>query len=363
MTRAWNKQGLDAFRDGLSLSRREDDARLIERLFRDAPKSPLLQEALEWAFAHKVDFIIDRNLDLAGGVYHSGTGVLALSQEMFKPGNRDEAFSSLVHEIRHAWQDWNALLPTYAENFTEAYIRQSALEADADAFGKLAAKQISLAKDIARIGERKNEGGDIDEKNFEELKIAFNTTLEKTGAALWEAFSSWYTTPYIPLSYGLGLARGMAKEMGRMDIVDSIDDHPLGAALAGQKSEFSLYRGDIDRPRSRGVDVGSRAGLAPLGQGFSGTGNYFDAAPAGYLEKEILAAAPARALYGEKDKINWFVALVLEAEKKAAPEKRAVKDVPPPSVPLDPAREKARLEREKNRTTRKRSAPAFERFR
>ena len=57
---AWNYNGLKKFKAGLSALRKRRDTRDLKKAFALADKSPAFREALEWAQAHGIEFIIDR---------------------------------------------------------------------------------------------------------------------------------------------------------------------------------------------------------------------------------------------------------------------------------------------------------------
>lgn len=311
----WDKTGLAEFKAGLSLSRREDDETKLSRLFAEAALSPMLKQALDWAKDHDIEFIIDRNV-ASGGVYHAGTGVLAISEEMAKPENRADAIGALVQEIRHAWQDWNWFLssPTYTAQVTETYMRGAVLQADAEAFGLIATRQWEIAHQLQRLQAREEAGNDVGKSDVAALRQELKASQENTGAVLWEGFKSWFSGGEAT-AYGVALAQKKAKGLGLDHLVQVLAEHK-GIATVVQKNEFDPTPVQQKAPKNAGVPLKDAKSLAPLGVGFDGGQSYLSQAPAGYLENNVLSPKLAEAFYKAGQPRAELMDAVLRAETR-----------------------------------------------
>ncbi len=141
----WHRPQLATLQASRQTARREDEKRLLRQIMRQAKGSPVAQAALAWAKAHKIKFIIDYNTT-AGGYYTRQSGVVAISRPAAEGWRgRYYAVEVLVHELRHAWQDHQRLLPHvhdyHSADLARITIQQALYEADAYAHGKLAAAQ------------------------------------------------------------------------------------------------------------------------------------------------------------------------------------------------------------------------------
>lgn len=370
MTAVWNKEGLEEFRKGLSFPRREDDARKIAKLFEVAAQSPLMKEALDWAKAHDIDFIIDRDMPTSG-TYHIGTGILGLSDEMLKPENHDAAIVTLVQEIRHAWQDYNGLIPPQGLNepFITSYMREAVLAADTEAFGSLAFRQADLSYRIARLEQRRAHGNDVSAASIAALKKEFQQTVENPAPSLWEGFDAWYATDK-PAAHGVIGLLDAAKKLNLDVLVRKIMRAPI-MEKALVKPEFNPVLTAKPHAEAKGVAIDSKDGLALLGRGFSDTGNYFDFAPQGALEKQALSRKAAEALYIAGEGKNWLYELyeVEEAQQRlskhqaeASARDQAIRDARAEKEREERAKkqEALRAERKRNRAIRDSfSGPSF----
>lgn len=277
----WDKSGLEEFYAAQDETRRADDIRKLARLFNEAAKSPALREALAWAAAHGIDFIVDRKFN-AAGMYMPGQGILALSEKILDEKHVEEAVGTLAHELRHAWQDWHGLQPYQMRGFTTAYIAITLMEADAEAFGLLAEKQWKLAASL-----EKNEDA--------ALRRELDATVVDSARQLWQEFARWYEGRN-PEIYGLRTISGYAEHLGLAAAAEqalSVD----GVADSLIESEFNPAEGGMQRPTQLGLKATTAPDLAPLGAGFDGRGNYFDAAPSGFIDSHILSKPLAEAFY------------------------------------------------------------------
>lgn len=77
------------------------DKRRIARFLHNPPDVPILKEALAWAQAHGVQFMIDHHLKGAGAYYPLGSGVVVLPAHLFTRGSDKAALAaSATHELR-----------------------------------------------------------------------------------------------------------------------------------------------------------------------------------------------------------------------------------------------------------------------
>lgn len=106
-----------------------------------AKKSPTAQQALWWAAAHGLDLRVVRSLKNAFGEYAYDGNINLL----YRPHERlERVVDTLVHEIRHAWQDHYGLLQSDDGKpllLSDKLTMQALYEADALAMGRLARKE------------------------------------------------------------------------------------------------------------------------------------------------------------------------------------------------------------------------------
>ena len=103
----WDQTAFDELKATWSPERIAEDEKALQEIFALAADVPLLAEALEWARSHGVKFFIDRTATGIEGYYKPGTGVVGITARgLANPG---EAIESIVHEVRHAWQQYNWL--------------------------------------------------------------------------------------------------------------------------------------------------------------------------------------------------------------------------------------------------------------
>ncbi len=174
----------------------------------------MLKEALDWAQAHGIEFIVDHTT-IAGGYYFPGSGVVGLSKRMMN--NKSYIVGALVHEIRHAWQDYYHMLPTAGKSFAGYFMREALIEADATAHQSLATRQYDLKRQIAIVK-------DLMAQDWPELKPGqYEAQLKKCEQTLadtqrnpellWDGFNRWYLSSK-PSSYGNAALRRFAATLG-----------------------------------------------------------------------------------------------------------------------------------------------------
>lgn len=135
----WQRPQVRAWLNTLPAERLAADQAAIDGVLERAKKSPTAMRALEWARAHDIGIILDRQARGAGAYYLPGAGVAAILPAYL---GRTDYFDvvSLVHEIRHAWQDLHGLLPSWKQdrfmaqgNVVSSILQSAVLEADAHA--------------------------------------------------------------------------------------------------------------------------------------------------------------------------------------------------------------------------------------
>src|SRR5689334_22308940 len=92
----WKRDNLESWRASHPQERQQEDRQQLAELFNYAAEVPVLKDALDWARDHDIEFIMDETTS-AGGYYHMGTGVVALSKRFF--GDKHYIIGALVHEI------------------------------------------------------------------------------------------------------------------------------------------------------------------------------------------------------------------------------------------------------------------------
>ena len=135
----WQRPQVRAWLATVSDERMAADQAEIEKVLERAKRSPTAMRAIEWAKAHNIGIILDRQAQGAGAYYLPGAGVAAILPAYL--GSKDYFdVVSLVHEIRHAWQDLHGLLPSWKQdrfmaggNVVSSILQSAVLEADAHA--------------------------------------------------------------------------------------------------------------------------------------------------------------------------------------------------------------------------------------
>ena len=135
------------------------DEAALEAVIAMTMQSPTGQRALNWAIANNIKVRLGGR-DLAVlGTYSPASGGVELNLGREPLTDRTHllmAVDTLVHEIRHAWQDTHGLLPYMrGENIhygrLDYALMQNALcEADAHVYGMTAVAEIELGGDVAR---------------------------------------------------------------------------------------------------------------------------------------------------------------------------------------------------------------------
>jgi hypothetical protein len=279
----WKRDNLESWRASHSKERREEDCAQLAELFNYAAEVPVLKDALDWAREHDVEFIMDETTS-AGGYYHMGSGVVALSKRSFRDKSRIIGY--LVHEIRHAWQDYYHMIPTAGKSFADYFKRLALVEADATAHQDLASLQFNTALDIAR--RRDWEQSDkVPARNAERLRLSEQRfeKLKRDPQRMWASFQGWYRS-WKPQVYGETAVHGFGAALGVPGIAP--------------KDHHFEYVPEAAEPLEYGIDADSIEEVRPLGKTFNGV-NYFDAADRNWVTREFLSAARANVFYSTQE--------------------------------------------------------------
>lgn len=270
----WDRGNLAEWRAALPEERRRKDEEKLSRIFNLAAKVPELKDALDWARDHGIEFIVDHQAK-AGGYYWVGSGVVAIVNSSFD----DDAYATgvIVHETRHAWQDYYGMIPTVGKTMTDYFTRLSLIEADATAHQSLASEQYNISHWLDQERERNG------------LSVASLEKWLKDGDQnqynLWRGFQTWYGDK------ALYYWRHSVKLFGSRLGIPGVHMHDLGA-------EYQPYAGR-PLPRTEGIDITRPEQVRRLGKGFNGK-NYFNVAANDAFAREYLSPARAEVCYREQ---------------------------------------------------------------
>jgi hypothetical protein len=284
---AWERAALDKFNRSLSPERAARDQRLLADVFNMAAGVPVLKEALDWARENDIAFIVDETATGVRGYYNVGTGVVALGLEGLNNRSKIIVTGTLVHELRHAWQDTQGMISTAGHSFTEYYTKIALIEADAEAHGLLARRQAMLYE--------KRQQFERDRRANPAAAQTAAADLERTAALhandpqpLWRFFKGWFSSWMAPC-YGTAAARLWGVKLG-----------VPGVTKRDFNVEYKPYEGKM-APVVEGLDFSRPEQLRRLGKGFSGASckNYFnDAAKDDALRRLLTPTAAARFFRG-----------------------------------------------------------------
>jgi hypothetical protein len=275
----WDQSAFEALKATWSPERVAEDEKRLREIFNLAAEVPLLKEALDWANTHGIKFFIDRSgsrKDLAG-YYKTGTGALGILEDALQ--DREYVTGTIVHEIRHAWQEYCGLAggTGTSNNFTQTLIGQCLIEADAYAFGERARDEYRAAQ-LRKIGQP--------------VPVALQSALAKKKADLGEKFLSWFSNSYRLGYYG----RNVCRAFDRIYKITSANN-PGNSDPPKSGLEFS---GGF-RPIGERINSENAKDIFRLGQGFSRTENYLSSLPTETLSKKVLSPSLAMTFYGAAD--------------------------------------------------------------
>jgi hypothetical protein len=283
----WRRDNLEAWRAAHSDWRREADRQWLAGVFNLAAQIPIVKDALDWAREHDIEFIVDRTTTV-GGYYHPGSGVVALGSRFFFEPRR--VVSYLVHEIRHAWQDYHHLVPTGGTSFAGYFIREALIEADATAHEDMASRQYALAMNIFFLKKKIAEGAPEPKPDYYKIKLAeCEKALDAStsdAVAYWKSFSYWFASPRAR-KYGTAAVKRFARALDVPDV-----------ELEEFNFEYTPYETQ-DGPREEGVDASAMADLRRLGKTFDNL-NYFNADKDKSLTLKFIVPSAAQRFYTEE---------------------------------------------------------------
>lgn len=302
--KTWHRADYDAFQAGLSPERKAADAALLQRILDAAAEVPTLKEELAWARAHGVEFFVDRTAVNVSGYYTHGTGVLGISAAEAEK-NFDYIVGTLAHEIRHAWQDWNDLRKRGTSDFASYYISDALIEADAHAYGERVRAEYKALK-LTKEGQP--------------IPADLQTLLDDKEEHLRKGFLSWYANP--------GKTRYYGEKALRLCFNAAVKDPAKKVEPVDHKYEFK--HGAIPKPPTK-LGITGIKDVLPLGQDFSGSGNYLAGIPSETWLKRILRPALAYTFWGAANDNQRKMAVEVRKENArarvaAAREKRQPKN-------------------------------------
>lgn len=139
--------GLTPLQLAQRLSGNMRDEALVEEICLLARSSPAAMRALNWAALNDIRMTVGATPSGVLGSYCAATRRIVLGAGLRRGAVGVSALGTLVHEIRHAWQDAHGLLPhlragDFQYGRLEYLLAQNALcEADAHAYGMAAARE------------------------------------------------------------------------------------------------------------------------------------------------------------------------------------------------------------------------------
>ena len=315
----WDKSGFEKLKSTWSPERIAGDGKDLRKLFAElAEDSPLVAEALAWAERHGVEFFIDRQVENSKGYYTLGTGVLALIPSVLWDPAR--AANVLVHEIRHAWQDYYGLIAWDDKspdngNFTDFFINDALIEADAYAFGCLAEKQVSLSKQEKTLKKTRLATGRPISAQDQAFLLKQRDEIAEGNVVLGEKFQEWFEK-WRPEFYGDYFSKKYGLKWGLYD-----------GKLPARNFEF-----DPPEPNVRGFDIHDRQDVLRLGANFSGIKNYLATLEPKILPKQILRPSLANTFWGSASPAQRKLTTELRKaylKKKLSPENRKPRHIWP----------------------------------
>ncbi len=287
--REWKREGFQAWQDSLPAQRRAEDLKILSDIFMQARNSPTLHAALEWAFANDIVFFIDRTTTV-GGHYHAGTGVVAVSLRS------TERAGTLVHEIRHAWQDAHGLLDGVLSDgarhrrFGDQFIRLSLFEADAAAHGSMTTREIYTAQEISRLERTAGifEGVPGQQSYIKNINRSVQASKgrqrylqENRAEIMRQYFMDWYSRGTTRQFYGTSLRDFFGAALG----------------IKGRKSpDYKIEFAVASSSYSAAFDPRRLEDVAKMGKAFGG-GNYLAGIDRDTLLKNILSPTAAEKMY------------------------------------------------------------------
>ncbi len=297
----WDQTAFEEMRATWSPERMAEDEKTLKEIFALAAACPLLAEALDWAKQHDVKFFVDRTVVSSRGYYTNGTGVLGIAEKI--AADPEKAAKTVVHEIRHAWQNYNGLSRASTSGFSEHFIMQALIEADAKAFGMRAGDQIKAA---------------LLKKQGEPVPADLQKSLADENADLGRKFLIWFGPSGWTETYG----DSSSKRYGQRYDLFPVDNTKPDKGLPERRYEFTPKNITF---RRKYINVNDMQDVLRLGVNFSGTKNYLAALQPDILPKQILRPSLADTFWGAaNDDQKKLTGEIRKAylKKKLAPENK-----------------------------------------
>jgi hypothetical protein len=277
----WDQMEFEFIATTWTPERRAKDEAILKRIVEAAEMTPTGRDALKWAREHGIQFFIDHSvIHEIAAYYCPGRGLTGVGKNYEKLA---EAVESLVHEIRHAWQDYHGFLRIKDKNFSSYFTRDALIEADADAFGSQARYEYEAVRLSALASPT--------EKQRKDLTFYRSCIVSKNENLIWH-FQYWF------------------KREGGLRFYGHKDSKFLAAAygLLGKKTPKEVEAGNqmeihhtFPICHGEGLDLTHIESIISLGRDFSGTGNYLaemHRKHPDFLVKQILRPSLADTFWG-----------------------------------------------------------------
>lgn len=298
----WRRGNLAKWRRSRGDARLRADAALLSPVLLAAKDLPVAQNAIRWALAHGIEFIVDHTVKDAYGYYHPGTGVVALSARMLQnaceQGGFIKALGVLVHEIRHAWQDYHDLLyiadkaTVAASPFARDLVIEGLYESDAEAHAALVRAECNIAHMQGRIALMealpRNASRDRMIGTWRAQMQDLQEETADAGAFLREHMLQWYA----PFNYATVYGRALRQTYG----------YHLGLRRHLPQHGFE-YRPPRGIAAVAPPDVHRREVLEKYGRSFAGV-NYMAGMDRAFFMRHMLSPASASFVFPEDEPVE-----------------------------------------------------------
>ncbi len=276
----WDRSEFKKLKATWSAERIAEDKTRLQEIFKLAADSPLLAQALEWANQHGIKFFVDRTVVNMGAYYTLGTGIVGIKElELSSP---TAAVAAIVHEVRHAWQDYHGFRENNSPNFSDSFIVTALIEADAAAFGE-------RAKDEYRATQLK--------KKHRAVPAALRSSLTNESADLKEKFLSWFSSPETTQFYGMLGSDYYVKWIYPAINPQTEKSCQLDPKEDGSKNTGPEFVSYLPMPTT-GFDITSPQSFLQLGRSFHSTAHYLAGLQPDILPKKILRPSLANTFWG-----------------------------------------------------------------
>jgi hypothetical protein len=221
------------------------------------------------------------------------------------------AVHTLVHEIRHAWQQYYGFEVQAAHGFSEYFLTVALKEADAEAFGR-------RAQDQYRFYALR--------KNHKAVPKTLRYSLSKESADLGANFRLWF--PLYAGPYGERNSKFYAQALGLDGNTQPSRHAPEASMKSETASELFEFEPESVHYTNKGIDVSNLQNVIALGRHFESTKNYLAALQPDVLPKQILLPSLADTFWGAANDEQRKLTKELRKtclKQKLAPENRRVR--------------------------------------